>query len=455
MTLECFKGKGGRDIYYFEGKRITKREAKMMNGGKLPSCIKKTSENQIKSLKKRIKDILGGRNEYKARLEECDVVRGRYNELVSLIESARGSVDVMNRVCLTQDVKRQMDEEYTRILNTLNESNLRVGELESANEQNRGHMRDLQSMLEEMNARTESMREEFRREREEGDAIRRNLDALTRECSDRPALLDTIEELRFQIRNYNDRVEELGNELTEKNNLNDEMRDRLNALEDNLNSVNRLYEEEMKRANDALNTVERMNVNIDRYEDEIKTLQAENDTLRESVAGNQSLQDTIYSLQGQLDDRIREFYERRNEMEATLRQYSDRYVTDVNAAEERVAELEDQLELEREECKEENGRLALEVDSLNNVRSRIEQSLREEKEKCLEEVQRAIDGERELSKREARAYEERLAELNYKLIVCEETREELEKIKAGGNMSEVKMSKKQLKKAQKKLEKAI
>ena len=42
------------------------------------------------------------------------------------------------------------------------------------------------------------------------------------------------------------------------------MRDRLNALEDNLNSVNRLYEEEMKRANDALNTVERMNVNIDR-----------------------------------------------------------------------------------------------------------------------------------------------------------------------------------------------
>jgi chromosome segregation ATPase len=198
-----------------------------------------------------------------------------------------------------------------------------------------------------------------------------------------------------------------------------------------------------------------MNVNIDRYEDEIKTLQAENDTLRESVAGNQSLQDTIYSLQGQLDDRIREFYERRNEMEATLRQYSDRYVTDVNAAEERVAELEDQLEREREECKEENGRLALEVDSLNNVRSRIEQSLREEKEKCLEEVQRAIDGERELSKREARAYEEKLAELNYKLLVCEETREELEKIKAGGNMSEVKMSKKQLKKAQKKLEKAI
>jgi len=50
---------------------------------------------------------------------------------------------------------------------------------------------------------------------------------------------------------------------------------------------------------------------------------------------------------------------------------------------------------------------------------------------------------------------DRLSELNYKLLVCEETREELEKIKAGGNMSEVKMSKKQLKKAQKKLEKAI
>ena len=455
MTLECFKGKSGRDVYYFEGKRISKSEAKLINGGKLPSCVRKTSVNEIKSLKKRIKDILGGRNEYKARLEECDIVRGRYNELVSLIESARGSVDVMNRVCLTQDVKRQMDEEYQRILNTLNESNVRVGELESVNEQNNRFMNELQDLLNDTQERANNIEDVLTREREEGNIIRRNLDSLTEECSDRPSLLSTIEELREQISNYERRMNMAREELNETNKINDEMNNRIISLRDNLDSVNSLYEEEMKRANDALATVERMNVNIDRYEDEINTLQAENDTLRESVAGNQSLQDTIASLQGELDDRIREFYERRNALEATLREYSDRYVTDVNAAEERVADLEEQLDREREECKVENDRLSREVDALSNIRSRIEQSLREEKDKCLLEVQRAIDGERELSKREARVYEEKLADLNYKLIVCEETREELEKIKAGGNMSEVKMSKKQLKKAQKKLEKAV
>ena len=99
--------------------------------------------------------------------------------------------------------------------------------------------------------------------------------------------------------------------------------------------------------------------------------------------------------------------------------------------------------------------MANQVSALRNVALELNEQLKKEKNECLMEVQRAIDGERELSKRQAREFEEKLADLNYKILMCEEAREELEKIKAGGNKEEVKMSKKQMKKAQKKLEKAL
>ena len=462
MTLECFKGKGGRDIYYFEGKRITKREAKMMNGGKLPSCIKKTSENQIKSLKKRIKDILGGRNEYKSRLEECDVVRGRYNELVRLIDSVSDSVDVMNRVCLTQDVKRRMDEEYKTLENNLNQSVRNESDLQRTIEQNNSFMNQLQELLNDTEDRANNIEDALRREREDKANVRRSLDTLTEECSDRPDLIATIQSLRELIDTLEQDVNIARAEVVESNRIRDDMNDTIDELRSNVNDLNRMYRDEMKRANDALSSIERLNVSVNRYETEVSTLQNENEELRRAVIGNENLQSTITELRRELELRIQQeermiqdFVERKESLENTIREYIDRYSNDINAADDTIRELEDELEREREECKDENGRLANQVSSLRNVALELNEQLKKEKNECLMEVQRAIDGERELSKREARAYEEKLADLNYKILMCEEAREELEKIKAGGNKEEVKMSKKQMKKAQKKLEEAL
>jgi len=463
MTLECFSDKSGKSIYYFEGKRISKREAKDISGDKpLPKCVKKTSVNEIKSLKKRIKDILGGRNEYKERLSECDVVRGRYNELVRLIDSASDSVDVMNRVCLTQDVKRRMDEEYKTLENNLNQSVRNESDLQRTIEQNNSFMNQLQELLNDTEDRANNIEDALRREREDKANVRRSLDTLTEECSDRPDLIATIQSLRELIDTLEQDVNIARAEVVESNRIRDDMNDTIDELRSNVNDLNRMYREEMNRANDALSSIERLNVSVNRYETEVSTLQNENDELRRAVIGNENLQSTITELRRELELRmqqeermIQDFAERKNSLENTIREYIDRYSNDINAADDTIRELEDELEREREECKDENGKLANQVSALRNVALELNEQLKKEKNECLMEVQRAIDGERQITKKQAREFEEQLADLNYKILMCEEAREELEKIKAGGNKEEVKMSKKQMKKAQKKLEKAI
>lgn len=84
--LECFKSKNGGNVYYYNGKRISKREAQDMSlklGKKLPSCIVKTSKNEINSLKKRIKEIMISEKtvnkDLQERLNACSIISEKYD----------------------------------------------------------------------------------------------------------------------------------------------------------------------------------------------------------------------------------------------------------------------------------------------------------------------------------------------------------------------------------------
>ena len=158
--LECFKSKSGGSVYYFDGKRISKRDAQNIassSGKKLPSCAVKSAKNELKSLKRRIKDVMSGRETYKTtskdleeRLNACGIIRDKYENLISLIDSASDTVNVMNRVCLTQDVKRKMDEEYSLIEKNLQNSTLKNQELEGVLESDKSLINDLTNMLYQM-----------------------------------------------------------------------------------------------------------------------------------------------------------------------------------------------------------------------------------------------------------------------------------------------------------------
>ena len=72
----------------------------------------------------------------------------------------------------------------------------------------------------------------------------------------------------------------------------------------------------------------------------------------------------------------------------------------------------------------------------------------------MADVQQAIDGEKEISKKETREFESKIADLNAKLLITEETLEELNKVGKIKDLGEVKEVRASLKKTSKKLKKA-
>jgi uncharacterized coiled-coil protein SlyX len=85
---------------------------------------------------------------------------------------------------------------------------------------------------------------------------------------------------------------------------------------------------------------------------------------------------------------------------------------------------------------------------------RLNYELNVEKERCMNEVQQAVSEEREISKKESREFESRIADLNSKLLLTEESLEDLNKVGKIKNVDEIEGVKKNLKKVSKKLKKA-
>ena len=346
--LECFKSKTGGSVYYFEGKRISKREAQNISmGKKLPSCSVKTAKNELKSLKKRIKEVMSGRETFKLsskdlqqRLNACDIIKNKYTDLIALIESASDNVDVMNRICLTQDVKRKMDEQYNMIERSLQEYSLKNRE-----------------------------------------------------------------------------------------------------LEDNLQT----YKDQSKIMESMASSIETYKVAIDRYETEVKTLQDENKELRETIAGNEDLKTILDQLRNELSIRARDEEELRQQLIMYENKYGeavDKYADDM----EREGKYIEELELA-------NKSLENRIEAMADLAKKLNETYKQEKERCIVEVQKAIDGEREISKKEAREFESKIADLNSKLLITEETLEELKGTGKIEDLSQIPQAKSKLKKTSKKLKK--
>ncbi len=295
--LECFKSKSGGSVYYYNGKRISKKEAQEI-GKKLPSCIAKTSKNEISSLKRRIKEIMS-------------------------------SGENVNK---------------------------------------------------ELNQRLEQ-------ERRDRIVIEETLHNLTEQCSDRPDLIRTIDDLKDQVSKL-----EISNNETKKD------------LEDT------------------------KQINMD--------MKVSIDDLLESIRGYQEREKIMESMNKQID------YQN-----IKIQEYENRLL-------QQEEEFRSELEGEKEQCKIANDSLDRKVQAMAELAKTLKNSLEQEKDKCLLDVQKAIDEEREISKREAREYENRISDLNSRILIAEQSLEDLNKIGKIQTTSEIPVAKKKLSKVSKKLKKA-
>jgi DNA repair exonuclease SbcCD ATPase subunit len=450
--LECFKSKNGGSVYYFDGKRISKKDSQNIassSGKKLPSCEVKTAKNELKSLKKRLKDVMGGRETYKTtskdlqeRLNACGIIRDKYDNLISLIDSATDSVDVMNRVCLTQDVKRRMDDEYSLVERNLQNSTLKNQELEGVIESDKSLINDLTNMLYQMkqlNLNLESVAEQERRDKIN---VEKTLNELMDQCSDRPDLLRTIDTLGEQISRLQESNNTTKNDLQTSIQMNDDMKKAVSSLKNKL----KVYKEEAKKVSELSNLVEQYKVAVERYDMEIEILDKENKELRDSIVGNADLQTILDQLRGELTQKSQDEEELRQDLIKTrdaLRNAVNKYADDMYEEGQQIEELT-----------EANQSLERKVQAMADLAKKLNYNLQQEKDKCIDDVQQAINGEREISKKEARELESRIADLNSKLLLTEETLEDLNKVGKIKNVGEIQGVKKNLKKVSKKLKKA-
>jgi chromosome segregation ATPase len=450
--LECFKSKAGGSVYYFEGKRISKREAQNIAssmGKKLPSCSVKTAKNEINSLKKRIKEVMGGRESFKTtskdleqKLNACNIIQEKYRNLIAIIDSASDSVDVMNRICLTQDVKRKMDEQYNIIERSLQDSKLKNKELEEEIVSSNNMIKEMTYAISDMKQTNLNLESLIEQERKERAGVQKNLDELTDMCSDRPDLLRTIETLRGRIEDVETVNTNIKVELENTKNINSDMKVYVEELKDSLQT----YVAQAKIMDGMSKTIENYKVSIDRYETEVKTLEDENKELRDSIAGNADLQTILDQLRYELTQKSKDEEELRQQLILYDKRYSEavnKYADDVGQKEEEINELQ-----------ELNESLTRKVQAMAETAKKLNFNLQQEKDKCIGDVQKAIDEEREISKKEAREFESKIADLNAKLLITEETLEELNKVGKIKDLGEVKEVRASLKKTSKKLKKA-
>ena len=262
MSVECYRTKG-KNTYYSEGKRVSKNVASYLSP-KLPKCVSKTKSKEIASLKKQLKEVLTHREEYKttsadldSRLKACSIVKGEYDRLVDMINSANSSVDVMNRVCLSQDLKKQIDREYRELRETL-ESTTRsydekVEQLVKIVEKNKLDIEAYQTEVLSVNEENNNLREALKENANMITGLGQQINQLQNE---KVALLEELNVRERIIYDKNGEIEERMNIIGRLDRENNELKNNIKKMASDYDDLNDEFEDLKEKATMYYNEAE-------------------------------------------------------------------------------------------------------------------------------------------------------------------------------------------------------
>ncbi len=433
MSIECYRSRG-RNTYYNEEKRISKKNASTLSP-KLPKCVSKTKSIEIKNLKKQLKEVMTHREQYKTtsadldnRLKTCGIVREEYDRLVDMIKSASSSVDVLNRVCLTQDLKEKIDREYKELRETLEST---TEDLKSSTRSYDEKVEKLVSVVEKNQVDIEAYQTEVVSLNNENKGLREVLNDNANVIAGLKEQLDRLQEERLNL------IEEVNNREKKIDDKNDEIMQRMEVI-GRLDSENRELKDNVKK----------MSGDYSKLNSYYEALDEDHEELKEKT-------NSIYTELQTLEEENSALRQRLIEAENTIGEYTNKYADDMGKADEKIRGLEETLEQtskKEQECEDAKLVLQEDINLLRNSAENLRNKLQEEKNECIERVQRAIDEtEGNISSRESRKYEKELSDLNGKLRLTEEALDELKK---AGTLQGEKLPAKAVKKAIKKLKQA-
>jgi chromosome segregation ATPase len=414
----------------------------------------------IKSLKKQLKEVLTHREQYKttsadldSRLKTCSIVKGEYDRLVDMINSANSSVDIANRICLSQDLKKQIDREYRELRETL-ESTTRsydgkVEQLVKIVEKNKLDIEAYQSEVLSVNEENNNLREALKENANMIAGLGKQINQLQDEK------LNLIEELNVRERKIDDknaeieeRIEVIGRFVDENN----ELKDSIKKLTDE-NSVLK------QRLINAENTIEKY---TNKYaddmvaaEEEIQKLEEDNKMLKNTYNEMLDINDNLDASLAVAIEKSKECFSQNEELSESFSNEKfqiEGSLFNIQKDNERMKEVLSEKTRDADQCEADKLVLQEDINTLRNSAENLRNNLIEEKNDCLDRVQRAIEEtEGNIGSREARKYEKELSNLNGKLRLTEEALDELKK---AGTLEGKKLPAKAVRKAIKKMNQA-
>ena len=440
MSLECYRSRG-KNSYYYEGKRVSKKIASSLSP-KLPKCVPKTKAKEIASLKKQLKEVLTHREQYKttsadldSRLKACSIVKGEYDRLVDMINSANSSVDVMNRVCLTQDLKKQIDREYRELRETL-ESTTRsydekVEQLLKIVEKNKLDIEAYQSEVLSVNEENNNLREALKENANIIAGLGQQINQLQNEKA------ELLEELNIRERKIDDKNAEIEEKIRIIGNLeleNNELKNNITKIASEYDNLKNNFEDLKDEAtryynelNDALEENGALSQRVVDAENTIKDKEFQisetgrmfgklSDELRKSNQENNVLKQRVIDDAKTIEETTNDMLKAKSDLATMTKDYEDEIDLVTTTKVER-----NKFQKEAEQCESEKTQLNIEIQELRSQAIQLRDAIQMEKDECLQRIQQRIEEtEGQISSREAKKYEDQLLDLNRELLAAQE-----------------------------------
>jgi len=196
--ISCTKSRDNVDMFYFKGKRISVKKALQLQ--KKKGLVISECQSVYDRSTRPIREVM-------KKVDECESrflnTKQKYDELYDKLTDASDSIEVLNKICLSREFKQKVEDSFKQATDELNKEinvhKIKLTELNKEKEQlnkrideNIININDLTDLVERSKDELRILKEMNAEEKELKASIKSQLDDLTKTCSDRPALQQSI-----------------------------------------------------------------------------------------------------------------------------------------------------------------------------------------------------------------------------------------------------------------------
>lgn len=323
--ISCTKSKDNIDMFYFKGKRITAKKALQLQQKK--GLIISECDTVYNRSSKPVREVM-------KKVDECETrytaTKQLYDDLYNRLTDAAEQIEVMNRICMSREFKEQLDENFRRETDQLNDQirfdQTKIKELNTEKEallkrvdENVNNINDLTDLLQRSKEELQIIKEMNEEEKRVKTDIKNKLDDLTSLCSDRPALQKSVKMLMSSLNEqralFQDKEATLQGQIID---YEDEIKRTLGQLK----TSEEKFVKTLESLEENQKLLQNLRTDIDKLQRENGSLMNENNELQKDVLSGKEAARILEELKVDMENKL----ERESNLMNDLKQERDNIV---------------------------------------------------------------------------------------------------------------------------------